>query len=197
MNRSRARETRRGSVRARHLVRRNFLHPTQRRRTPPTSPRERRALGTTAGPNAGLFFSSSSSSSARRSSEARRGVPRRVAVSSLVHTSRCLEPSFFSFASFFTKTCVVSPLARVTTNERGHSNRTTKKVRARLCFFKLSLRRRRRVVVVVVRHRRSERGEDVLHARNESSHRFRSVKQRAASTLVVVANVAEAHHRRR
>jgi hypothetical protein len=56
LDRSRARETRRGSARARHLVRRNFLHPNQRRRTPPTSPRERRALGTTAGPNAGLFF---------------------------------------------------------------------------------------------------------------------------------------------
>ena len=51
--------------------------------------------------------------------------------------------------------------------------------------------------VVVVRHRRSERGEDVPHARNESSHRFRSVKQRPASTLVVVANGAEEHHRRR
>ena len=95
------------------------------------------------------------------------------------------------------QTRVISPLVRVTTNERGHSNEI-KKVRARLCFlnFLCVVDRVVVVVVVVVCHRRSERGEDVPHARNESSHRFRSVKQRPASTLVVVANGAEAHHRR-
>ena len=73
----------------------------RRRRAHDDALSERTTLGT----NAALFSSSFSSSSARRSSEARRGVPCRVAVSSLVHTSsRCLEPSFFSFASFFTKT---------------------------------------------------------------------------------------------
>jgi hypothetical protein len=52
LDRSRARETRRGSVRVRHLVGRNFLQPfNQRRRTPTSSSRERRALGTNDGGN--------------------------------------------------------------------------------------------------------------------------------------------------
>ena len=133
----------------RHLVRGNFLHPfNQRRRTPPTSPRERRALGTTAGTNAALFSSSSlsHSSSACRSSEARRGVPCGVAVSSLVHTSRCLEPSLFSFASFFTKTCVeIATRTRDDERTRTFKRDNQKGSRCAAFFFKLSLRRRRRM----------------------------------------------------
>jgi hypothetical protein len=62
-------------------------------------------------------------------------VPCRVAVSSLVHTSsRCLEPSFFSFASFFTKTCV-EIATRTRDDERTRTFKRNQKGSCAALFF--------------------------------------------------------------